>query len=357
MKKSLCQMAAVLLVQFACRTAAVAQEAVSDPNESETVLRQEDREPDKDPERAAARFAEARSLYKNGLIDAACTTFEESRALATTVGVLLNLALCHRELGHLATAHDYYRRAEVLATLEGDNRRREIAHSEAATIAPLRASLELHLPEGDESQWEVRIDGVLQSAELARESRFVDAGDHLVSIQAADRVPFRELIHVRDSSRHVVVVPDLRQPLMAAASSSEPARRLSAPAPAPALIPRQTPDAGLGPQRWAALATGGAGVAALGTGLVFGVLARNDANASAAVCTVADVCRPAGVALRDRAHSHATRATVLSALGSAALVGGVSLWLLAPNRDTSPSASVRVALAASSVTAAFGGNY
>jgi Tfp pilus assembly protein PilF len=97
-------------------------------------------------------FLQGRKLINEGQPAEACIALERSQKLVPTIGTLLNLGMCHSYAGHLATAHDYYRQAEVLATLQRDARRREHAHNEAAALAARRASLTLRIPAAADAQ-------------------------------------------------------------------------------------------------------------------------------------------------------------------------------------------------------------
>lgn len=273
---------------------------------------------------AAESFMEGRGLLKQGKHAEACRAFERSRQLNTTVGVLLNLGLCHRELGRLATAHSYYRRAEVLATLNGDPRG-ELAHEAAAELASRRATVTFSMSEATDDL-EVRIDSVLQPSNSWAQPMFIDSGAHIITIQAPNRPPWHGNLFVQDGGQHVVVVPAL-------ALTPNP----HVPEPKPAEVPvaalEPEPASGLGTRRVVALGIGGAGLVSLGTGLLFGLAAQNTYADSDAYCQDNDLCEDEGVRLRQDAKAHATRATVLTTAGVIALAGGVIVWLTEPERE------------------------
>jgi hypothetical protein len=297
-----------------------------------------------DPEEAKRLFFEAKKLRDAQQLRAACDTFQRSLTLNPTLGTLLNLGFCQRALGNVVTAHDYYRRAEILATLTGD-KRQEAAHAEAAALAPLRATLWLQLPNANASELEVRIDDVPQPREVWAHPMFIDAGAHTVSIRAADHEPFRDRVRVQNGVRAVLVIPDLQRlpssPLVAAEPAPKPSTMVS-----PEVLAlhqsRQRQQAELGAMRIAAFGAGGAGVVSLGVGLLFGQLAKNANDDSQKYCH--DVCTEQGRMLRETAYSHATRSTVLSIAGGVALASGVALWLLAPAPDVSPGPTLALAL-------------
>ena len=315
----------------------------------------------KDPKLAESLFFEAATLHKRGQVAHACDKLQQSLALAPTIGTLLNLGRCHSELGRLVTAHDYYRRAEVLATLLGDTIRRDVAHDEAAELAPRRATLSLQIAEAEPSKLEVRIDDVPQPPEIWSKPMFIDAGLHSVSIRAPEHEPFLDHVRVEDGTRAVVVVPDLQRlptaPLKAAEPASQPGSLVS-----PEMLAfhkaSQAQHAGLGTARTAALVVGGAGVVSLAVGLLFGQLARNANEHSQSLCQPnTDVCSPQGLSLREDAFAHATRSTVLSIAGAVAIASGVTLWIASPAPDVPPGPALALSLSRSGLGAELRGAY
>ena len=310
-----------------------------------------------DPEHAKTLFFEAKKLRDQGQLKAACAAYQRSLSLNPTLATLLNLGRCQRELGNVVTAHDFYRRAEVLATLTADTERRELAHAEAAKLAPLRATLWLRVP-NNSADLEVRIDDVPQPREVWSHPMFIDAGEHSVSIRAPQHEPFKESVRVQNGVRAVLLVPDLQRlpsaPLVAAEPAPKPSSMVS-----PEVLAlhqsRQRQQAELGAMRIAAFGVGGAGVVSLGVGLLFGQLAKNANDDSQQYCRMS--CTAQGQMLRETAFAHATRSTVLSVAGGVALASGVALWLLAPAPDVSPGPTLALALAPNALGPELRGTY
>ena len=295
-----------------------------------------------DPAEARKLFLQAKDLRDEGRLRAACEAYQRSLALNPTLGTLLNLGYCHRELGNMVTAHDFYRRAEVLATLQGDRKRGEAAHMEAAELAPLRGTLLLQIPDADAHELEVRIDDVPQPQEVWSRPMYVDAGDHLISIRAPEHQAFRGHVHVQDGEHAKVVVPDLQRQPSAPPRAAEPPPATPSSMVSPEVLAlhqsRQQKQAELGAMRIAAFGVGGAGVVSLGIGLLFGQLAKNANGDSQPHCT--PICDDQGKLLRDTAFAHATRSTVLSVAGGVGIASGLVLWLLAPAPDIAPGPSL-----------------
>jgi hypothetical protein len=85
-----------------------------------------------------------------------------------------------------------------------------------------------------------------------------------------------------------------------------------------------------GGRRTLGVALGGGGVVALGTGLVFGAMARSSWNDALAHCDAERACDDQGLALEQTARERATLSTVLVSAGLAAAAAGTFLYLTAP---------------------------
>jgi hypothetical protein len=313
-----------------------------------------------DPNQARELFIEAKQQQKNGQMKVSCETLQRSLSFNPTIGTLLNLGMCHRELDNLVTAHDYYRRAEVLATLNGDRGRQEAAHDEAALLAPHRATLWLRIPNAESDELEVRIDDIPQPREVWSKPIFIDAGDHTVSIRASEHAPFERRVHIENGIRQELVIPDLQRqpsaPLVAAEPAPHPSTMVS-----PEVLAlhqsRQRQQETWGAMRIAAFGVGGAGIVSIGVGLLFGQLAKNTNDDSETLCNKTNRCTDQGVMLRETAFAHATRSTVLSVAGGVALASGVALWLLAPAPDVAPGPTLALSLSGQALGPELRGTY
>ncbi len=280
-------------------------------------------------------FLQGRKLLEQGLPAEACQPLERSQKLVPTIGTLLNLGMCHSHAGHLATAHDYYRQAEVLATLQRDARRREHAHNEAAALAARRATLTLRVPAGPDAELQVRVDGVVQPYEVWSNPMYIDAGEHRIAVQSSDEQAWQGSVFIVDGNKHVVVIPEFQPPPAASGARTElvsPAPASERAAPASSVVTAQASlqrdSEGLTTTQHVALGVGGAGLAALGASVVYTIAALSTYDDSSPLCRTNDVCTPKGVQLREDARAHATRATVLGIAGGVAVAGGVVLWFL-----------------------------
>jgi hypothetical protein len=318
--------------------------------------------------KAQKLFLEGRSLLNKGEPQAACDVLEQSKAITPALATLLNLGLCHQYSGRLATAHDYFRWAEVEATLTGDRERREVAHDDAAAIAARRATIVLRVPGGMGEALEVQIDEVPRTREVWEKPMYIDAGEHRISVQSSDGASWDAIVSVVDGGRHLVVIPDLRTmvtthgPLTTAPEL--PASEADAVAP-PVVSPdpisditlepvRPQSDGGLGTPRIVALTLAGGGLLALGASLIYTLDASSKFDESSPLCRSNNRCTPRGVQMREDAHASATRATVLCVSGGAALVGAVALWMLSAPASA-PSDSLALDIGTRSIGAQWRG--
>jgi hypothetical protein len=322
----------------------------------------ETKTPSQDPTEESVEVLEARELFLQGrkLINEghsaeACIAFERSQKLVPTIGTLLNLGMCHSDAGRLATAHDYYRQAEVLATLQRDSRRRDHAHNEAAALAPRRASLTLRIPVAADTELEVRVDGASLPRDVWSNPMYIDAGEHRIWVETADHQVWQGSVLIVDGNKHVIVIPEFRPPAAAGGGRAEavsPAHVAEVAAPASSLVKvhpeLQRDSEELGTTRYVALGVGGAGLAALGASLVFTLRARSTYDDSSSECRSNNVCSPKGLALRDDAFADATRATVFGIAGGAAVVGALVMWFV--GKPSEPALSLNASLNAVTAT-------
>jgi hypothetical protein len=304
---------------------------------------------------AARLFLEGRALLEQGQPRAACELLERSKRLTTTLGVLLNLGLCHRFSGRLATAHDYYRQAEIMATLENDQQRLEVAHEEAAALSAQRATLTLRISGSPDTPLEVWVDDVSLAREEWEKPRYMDAGDHRISVRSNSHESWQGTMIIVDGKQHVFVIPEF----WTKAAGAPPAPEATAPADVaraataelvrvPSTRTQAAEPSTLGTGSILGLAIAGAGLAALGVSAAYSISAKNDFDQSSGSCRN-DICDAEGRRLRDDAFDDATRATVLGISGGVALAGGLALWLLsdAPSKPELSVFAGRGVLAAS----------
>jgi len=265
----------------------------------------------------------AETLFREGMqafdahhYDEACPKLAESERLDPGSGTLLALAACHEAQGKTATAWAEYVDAASLARRDGRRDRQPAAQSRAARLEKKLSRLTVRF-EHDEPSLALTIDD-LDVPRAMWESPFpVDPGKHHVMAKAQGRRPFSTevTIDVGDSKKALLVPP--LEPEPAAVPPPPPPRR-DENEPSTAPPPETKTD---GTRHTLGLVGIGAGLAAVGAGLGFGIYAWSAKCSSAATCTDQNA-----VDKNKKANTAATIADV--AVGGGLLVGAVGAFLL-----------------------------
>jgi hypothetical protein len=283
------------------------------------------------PDEAEAQrlFGEGRSLMQHQQLEAAAERLQRSQSLSPSVAALLNLGLCERLRGRLATARGYYLQAEALAAHQNDLARRDLASTEATGLESQIPTLTLRVSARPGDPIEIRIDDAPQSREAWGRPIWLDSGEHAVVVRMRGQDVWQEGVQLQDGSRHVLVVPAPRLPAPVLTPELEPAPSSAS---SPLLTAASSPeDDSRSTASIVALSLGAAGIAAIGVSVVEAILARNAyADSNRGLCNKLDVCQPEGKHLRDSALADAARATAFGIGGGVLLLGGAGLWLLAP---------------------------
>jgi hypothetical protein len=292
---------------------------------------------------AETLFTEGRRLLAARRFAEACPKFAESQRLDPAIGTLLNLGDCYDKLGKTASAWATFREAAGSAHRAGDAKRERVAQERAAALEGKLSTLTITAPDAAAGTTILRDGSGVGPAQWGVAAP-VDPGPHDVEASAPGKR--RWTAHVEVDAAHpaaTITVPPL--------VDLPPSPRPSAPAAVDG-APR------IGGQKIAAAVTGGAGLAAIALGTVFGVMARGKRDDSAAHCR-GNLCDALGVELRDDALTAADASTASFVIGIAALTGGAVLWFTAPKSApptvgrASVSAAVGPGLAAVTVRGAF----
>ena len=287
---------------------------------------------------AEALFEEGRRLIAEGKILEACPKFADSQQLDASSGTLLNLANCYEKLGRTASAWATYKEAASLASANGRADHLAVAQKRAEALAPKlsRVTVKVTTPVDG---LEIKRDGVSVTRAEWGLAIPIDPGPHNFEVSAAGYKSWGGSIQVApDGSTTALVIPALEAIVVAA-----PAPPPGAPSDATATqAPVETKPAsdtathdGPRPQRTVGLVVGAVGVVAMGVGGGIGLAAKSKYDGSLASCPVdKDRCTADGVTQRNDARALGNAATVLVAVGAAAVVGGVVLWLTAPEGKT-----------------------
>ena len=291
-------------------------------------------------DRANARvlFNEGLDLRKAGDLNSALRKLEAADALCSTpktrcesgrqlvsVGRLVS---GHAVLLSVANAHVDPREESKYEAVRRDAAM--LAEEVAPKIAELRIQIEPSSPDRAQS---VTIQGRDIPEAAWTEPRRLDPGEYDVVVRSALGATASTHIVLGEGEHRTVT---LRLP-----ATPKKARPTGLTQDAPPPSPRATlesPPTNAGGQRVWAVVTGSAGGAALVAGSVFAVMARTTYDASKPFCTgPGNLCFERGVELRDDALGKASVATGFAIAGALALVGGVVLWLTAPQPTRVPS--------------------
>jgi hypothetical protein len=269
---------------------------------------------------ANALFVEGRRLSADGRVAEACARFAASMALVPRLGVELNLADCYERLRRTASAWVAFGEAAALARRLADPRE-AFARKRQAALVPRLSYLAITLPGGPSDGLVVERDGARVDPSAYGVNVPVDPGAHVVAVAAPDRVPWSKRVVVAEDGEVVTVaVPELApRPAIRTAPAA------TAVSTAPAAAPRRATSA-----TWIAA---GASLAALGAGTALGISARSLWQEASAGCDASHACSDAAYAVAERGRRDGNLATAAFALGGAALVTSVVLYLRSGGRD------------------------
>jgi hypothetical protein len=284
-----------------------------------------------DVARAEALFNAGRALVEGGRYADACAKFAQSKRLAPGLGVTLYLADCYERIGRTASAWIEFRNAEGQAR-ERNDRRAEVARARAQALEPNLCRLTIFVaPTVPRKGLEVLRDGLPVAQEELGLAVPVDAGDHVVIASLQGKVRRTLVAHVgpKRPTAELTIEVDAESP--GAASGDEPAEPTQEPADTAEepIAPKLAPDDALMTRRWAGLGIGALGVAGIGTGAVFGLIAKAklDQSNTGPCNATTDHCTTDGTAIRKDAENAAFVSTVTFVVGAAALAAGVVLYV------------------------------
>ena len=311
---------------------------------------------------AEALFQEARKLVEQKRFAEACPKFAESQRLDPGIGTLLNLAACHELEGKTATAWSEFTQALGMAERESRADAQQFARGHLAALTPRLPKITIIVPKESESPGlEVSLDGETLGKPAWGLVSPIDPGTHVIAAAATAKKRWTTQITFGPAEQKTVTVPAL-DPTPEGATPSpnspvpvpEPAPRPTVDAPhttepSPDAAPERPLDHARGnAQRTAGLVVGGAGVIAMGAGVLLGLSAKSTYDDSSAHCD-ATGCDRAGLDLRDTAVTKGQVATAIFALGAGAAVGGAVLWFTAPRSRAPLDRTASIALTAQGV--------
>jgi tetratricopeptide (TPR) repeat protein len=317
--------------------------------------------------KADALFKQGKKLMAEKRYADACDAFEQSFKLDPVVGAQLNVAKCYEEWGKLGRAFAAYQDAEKLARETKDRRVDDIKD----LIEKLDAQvprLTIRLPKNAPKGFNVTMDR--QPITVFGEAFLVDPGPKTLEWSVADGPKKQKIVTIERGAESEVT---LDIPKGTVLDKPDPGDgdgggggdgdggddRAAKPEPKPTPRGRN--------QRIGGIALAGAGVLAIGVSTVMTLSAKGKYNdALDTYCGgMKNSCDPMGLQITADARSTANTATVIFLVGTAAVGGGVALYLLAPKgaagaaRGDAEQASryILPAVTPSSAGIVFGGRY
>jgi hypothetical protein len=270
-------------------------------------------------------FNQARDLAKAGQWAEACPKFEASLRYDPVLGTRLNLATCYEHVGKLASAWGLYRESVELARKAGDTKRVDYAQKQAAALEPRLPKLSITVPANPPAGFAVKRDDTSVDGGAFGVALYVDPGVHSVTASAPGFEAFTASVTLVEGKTEALAIPALAAKPAAAVEDGKPdVRRADVETAAPISKTRT----------YAAIGAGGAGVVAIGVGVVFGLKARSSNSDAKALCGD-DLRCSAETIDRDKklvqdARSAATISTVTLIGGGAAIAAAAVIYLTAP---------------------------
>jgi hypothetical protein len=298
---------------------------------------------------ATELFTAGRDLMRQGDYAAACPKLAESARLDAKVGTLARLAECEEKLGHMVDARGDWQKAVNLASSEHDDRLVHV-QQEFVRVDHLVPKVVFQTTGAAPPALSVTIDALTVGEGSTGVPLPVDVGKHLLGASAPGRISWSTTIEARAGGVVTVTIPPL------AVESAAPPPPVAPLPPAP-VGPPHTTDQSSSILRPAGLVTAGVGLAGVGVGAVFGILAKSKLNTSNAIgCDANNVCStggsPSAFETRNQARTFGDVSTATFIVGGLLAAAGVTLFLLAPRSEARPTAG---SVTASPVVDANGG--
>ena len=299
------------------------------------------------PARAQNSAAAAESLYQEGQrlmaagnVHEACSKFAQSQKLEAATGTLLNLANCHEKEGKTASAWAEFNEAVAGAARSGLKDREAYARAHAEALQPRLRMLIIELPQAP-SGTEMKLDGESFGVVTLGTPLPIDPGEHELYVSAPQKKPYTQKIKLDPGPGSTrIQVPPLQDEGSASLVASPPNEN-----PPHADAPRSNTRRNVG------YIVGGAGVLALGAGIVLGVRAKlysdqADREQNRALDYVANRDRPNAEvqhsAAQDDHNAAKTNQTIGLVAGAAGLVAvGVGVYLIISGKEH-PESSAKV---------------
>jgi hypothetical protein len=286
----------------------------------------------RDPVAAQALFDDARRLVSAQQYAEACPKFEESQKLDPGIGTAYNLADCYEKVGRIASAWALFLEVVSQARASGESDREGAAKTRASRLEPRLPKLRVRVgPDSRANGLTVTRDGISVGPAQWNSAVPVDPGPHEIVAKAPGRQMFSRNVTAEEG-----VVLDFELPPLAI--STEPATEAP-----PAVVDTEQPPPvakkSAGPSAWV-WPLGAVGVAGIGVGTTFAIMAMSENKASKDNCGTDNACSPRGLEQRNSAITKGNVATVSFIVGGVGLASAAVVWLVTGSSGASSKAGV-----------------
>jgi hypothetical protein len=296
-------------------------------------------QPSRDAASAEVFFRKAKDAVAASDFKTACPLFYESQRLDPGVGTVLNIANCEEKLGRIATALGRYQEARDL--LAGGDARASFAEQRIAALQPRISKVTLRIHGDSSVDFDVQRDDVILSKTAMGHALPVDPGVHKYTVRAKGRsersvevaVKEREAKDVTLELGDVVpeALPSVRDGSTAreassAAINANARNSLSGSPP----VAERTMNSGPPMNLILGGTFAGIGIAALGTGVVTGLLAASASDAYKRECPSVEVCTDAGRSEQSKGKTLSIVSPLAIGAGILALGAGAYFLFIAP---------------------------
>lgn len=294
--------------------------------------------PAQDAATAAALFDKGLAEMQAKRFDAACPALAESYRLDPQPGALFTLAECFAEGGKVASAsarYDEY--LDLFSRMTpgqqaGQRGRDKIALQKKQALQPRIPTLTLMLPKDAPAGTRVKRDGVVLNAPAIGTPLPVDPGEHVIATIVPNGPEHEQRISIAEAEKKEFTVEIELPPAppvdsapatsasapVAASTTSPPAATTAAP---PTTVPASSGGSG---KTWGWITTG-IGIAGVGVGSVFGLMALQKKGDADSECKDL-ACSSDGMKAVEDGRSHALISTIGFGVGAAGLLTGIILF-------------------------------
>ena len=286
------------------------------------------------------KFDQALALEQAGDCKAALPLLRDVELARPSSQVRFHVALCLERTGRLVDAREAYLRAKDDADVREGDESLDLAKKCASAASEMDERIprvEIRVPEDIVSaRWSV--DGGPPQSVIASPIVRLDPGTHTLTISSPGRRSFERTLKVKERDATVVLKVDLPPDEDAIGEPATDAR------PAPRPVARRDEPATVNTLPWV---LGGTGLAALATSGVFYALRDSTIHRLDDACgpSRAD-CPRSEQSTEDRGRLYTTTANIFLGVGSAALIGGVVLYVAQP-RPAPRAQTLRASVGAS----------